>query len=456
MPSQATDPARGSLTARLTLAAGVVLLVFLGLTGLALERAWRESALVAMKARLEAHLYGLIAATEIDAAGDVRTRQLADPRYGVPGSGLYAEIRLLDSGQSWQSASLMQQSICPGGPLQTGRARFDRVSLGGEGLFRYAMQVDWETPDGRLHPVRFCVAESGRVFQAQAAAFRRTLVLMLGGAGIMLLIAQWLVLRWGLRPLHTVARALEAVQRGERDRVGVPAPRELAPLVAGIDRLIENERAQRERYRHALDDLAHSLKTPLAVLRGLGETAHREPEACRRQLEEQTRRMDAIIGRQLQRAVSASRRTFLQPVAVRPVAQRLVDTLQKVYAEKGIEVEDRIPESVRLRVEPDDLMEMLGNLLDNAFKYGRGRIRLGFEVREGRSLLSVEDDGPGIPPERREVILQRGVRMDQSLPGQGIGLAATLEIAASYGAELQVGEGALGGARFVLEGLPSG
>jgi len=140
----------------------------------------------------------------------------------------------------------------------------------------------------------------------------------------------------------------------------------------------------------------------------------------------------------------------------RPIARRLVDTLQKVYAEKGVEVEVRIPESARLRVEPDDLMEMLGNLLDNAFKYGRRRVRLTFEAGRGGPALVIEDDGPGIPPERREAILQRGVRMDQSLPGQGIGLAATLDLAASYGAELRVETGALGGARFVLAGLPSG
>ncbi|RMG27977.1 MAG: histidine kinase [Gammaproteobacteria bacterium] len=445
----------GSLTARLTLAATVVLVVFLGLTALALERAWRESTLVAVRERLQAHLYALIAAGELSADGRMRMRPLADPRYGLPGSGRYAEVWPQEAGERWRSPSLMRQTLCPAGTLPPGRPRFGPARVGKEAVFRLVLQVAWEAPDGRLHPVRFCVAESRRFFEDQTQAYRRTLVVLLGIAGVMLLATQLGVLHWGLRPLRRVTRALRAVETGEREHLGVPAPRELRPLVEGIDRLIDNERAQRERYRHALDDLAHSLKTPLAVLRGLVERRDTDPEACRRQLEAQTRRMDEIIGWQLQRAVAAGRRTFLRPVPVRPQVQRLVETLAKVYRERPLAVENRVPEQAAVRCEADDLLEMLGNLLDNAFKYGRHRLRVGFEpCGAGRARLYVEDDGPGVPAEQREAILRRGVRMDESLPGQGIGLAATRSIAAAYGARLRVEDGALGGARFVIDGLP--
>jgi two-component system sensor histidine kinase PhoQ len=212
---------------------------------------------------------------------------------------------------------------------------------------------------------------------------------------------------------------------------------------------LAQERARQTRYRNALADLAHSLKTPLAVLRG----AIDQPEALRGAVDEQSARMLRIVERQLQRAGAASAAVTAPPILVRPLVDRINASLSKVYRDKNVRVCNHIDPSLRLRCDEADLMEILGNLLDNAFKWCRAHVEI-LGSKEGHSwVLSVHDDGPGINARHLGRILQRGGRADESAPGHGLGLNVAADIAEAYQGQLRIGSSMLGGAAVIVEFL---
>src|SRR5690606_6512100 len=249
-------------------------------------------------------------------------------------------------------------------------------------------------------------------------------------------------------------------------------PRELEPLTESINALVDSERENLERQRNTLADLAHSLKTPLAVLRSRLDNPASEAE-LREELEVQLRRMNDLVGYQLTRAAAAGHKQIAAPVAIEPHAEQIVRGLEKIYAAKGAICEKiyaakgaicefDIDPDARFHGEPGDLQELLGNLLENAFKWADSRVLLTVHAGEQETnrrpglVLAVDDDGPGIPPEKVALVLQRGVRGDERVHGHGIGLAIVQDIVRSYRGELEVTRSPeLGGARFLVK-LPPG
>jgi two-component system sensor histidine kinase PhoQ len=263
---------------------------------------------------------------------------------------------------------------------------------------------------------------------------------------LIILALQVFVVRWGLEPLRRLAERVQAIENGETASLDGRWPREVRPLVENLESLLRGEQQRRERMRNTLADLAHSLKTPLAVLRSADMAAPDFADLQREQLE----RMDEVMQWHLQRAVGAQHR-LLQRVEVLPVLERLRRTLLKVYAVRQLAIDVSVEDGVRYRGDERDLMELLGNLLDNACKYARGQVRiLARRLSEGGFELTVEDDGEGISPELRDTLLQRGMRADTRREGQGIGLAVVLDIVEGQGGELRLEDSDLGGARVVL------
>lgn len=422
-----------SLAGRAALAATLVLASFVALTALALERAFRESAEAARAERLQAQLFLLLGAAELDPHGTPSLpERLPEPRLEQPDSGLYA--RIVDAaGQTlWRSPSSVGRSL----PVPAPGAGLVRAEQAGVAYLGIGLKVDWETAAGGV-PLVFQVVEDRRGLQAELARFRQSLWGWLAGASLLLLFFQAAALRWGLRPLRSVAGELRAIERGERDALAGDYPRELRGLTDGLNALLRHERAQQARYRDALGDLAHSLKTPLAVLRG----SLSDPQAV-----EQLERMDRIVAYQLQRAVTSGRSALAAPVPLRPLVERLGRSLAKVYADRAITLELDLPQAAAFRGNEDDLMELLGNLLDNAYKWARRRVRVGAR-EEGALQIRIEDDGPGIPPAELPTILSRGGRLDEAVPGQGIGLAVVRDIVQAYGGQLEIERSSLGGAQ---------
>jgi len=213
--------------------------------------------------------------------------------------------------------------------------------------------------------------------------------------------------------------------------------------------LLTQERTRQTHYRNALDDLAHSLKTPLAVLLGAAD----QPETLATTVHEQTLRMMKIVERQLQRASAASHSVNTMPLEVKPLVDRIIASLKKVYRIKDVNISNRIDQNFCVRCDEADLLEILGNLLDNAFKWCHAVVEIQAYQSGQRLIINIQDDGPGIDAENLHKILQRGGRADELTPGHGFGLSIALEIIEAYQGLLKVEKSALGGTTVLIEFL---
>jgi len=435
-----------SLQTRLLLAASIVLAAFLGLTGMTLDRAFRDSAEAGVRDRLQAHVYALLAAAELAADGQLRLPQaLPEARFTTPASGLYAQVFDADGEMIWSSGSTLGLVLDLPREVPAGSRRYATATIADNPSIALAFGTAWENGSGRLLPFTFTVAEDLGVLAAEIATFRRTLWSWLGGAAVLLLLVQGSILRWTLRPLRRVGRELSAIERGQRERLGGDYPPELAPLTRGINRFIAQEQARLQRYRNGLGDLAHSLKTPLSHLRGLFTDPERTP-ALADEASAQIQRMAEIIEYQLQRAATAGRRPLAAPLTLAPIVAKVVASLDKVHHAKQVACTQAIAGECRYRAEEGDLYELIGNLLDNAYKWCRSRVVLQAETGPGGLHLRVEDDGPGLPEALRVTLPTRGLRADSTTPGHGLGLAMVADLVAAYGGTLTTGSSDLGGA----------
>jgi two-component system sensor histidine kinase PhoQ len=442
-----------SLNPRVAGRPALVLAVFVALSAFALDRAFRDSARNVRQERLLAQVYLLMAAAEVDERGRLTlTGGPPEPRLALPASGLYATILDAAGSAVWRSPSALTVDA-PGGPLlPAGAARFERVARGGQEYFLQRFGVDWATAN-KHYAFTFSVAEDLAPFEEQLSTYRRSLWGWLGAMALLLLAAQWLTLRWGLQPLRHVAAELGRLELGMQQQISGDYPSEVKLLTDNLNTLLAHERVQQKRHRDALADLAHSLKTPLAVVRAELSKAHAGGE-LERALQEQVERMDRLVGYHLQRASTSGRAALMAPQAVRPAVERVVKALTKVYADKRVAVAIEVPESVRFRGDEGDLTELLGNLLDNAFKWCRARVRVRATLDAGRLLLRFEDDGPGIAEDAAQRVLERGARSDEARAGQGIGLAVVRDIVTAYDGRIEIARSDLGGAALVLD-LPA-
>jgi two-component system sensor histidine kinase PhoQ len=438
-----------SLGFRVALSAALVLTVFLLLTSLALEQAFRDTARSAREERLLGQLYLLMAAGEMDDGHLLFPDELTEARFGLPGSGLYGAV-LDDRGNAvWRSASTIGIDTPLPPPLGPGERRFHSLTNASDQAFLAAgFGITWATSE---EPRRytFAVMEDLSAFDRELARFRAGLAGWLGTMALLMLASLLLSLRWGLTPLRRVAGEIAAVESGRQEQIHGDYPAELRGLTDNLNALLVHERAHQKRLGNALGDLAHSLKTPLAVMRGAITKGAGDAQTVAL-FDEQLSRMDHMIEYQLQRARSRAGAAagLAPPIPVLALVARLCAALEKVYRGKGVDTEIEIGADLRFRGVEGDLMELLGNLLDNAYKWCRGRVRV--SAGGGRGLLEilVEDDGSGIRPSQVEKILERGTRADEETPGHGIGLAVAREICTAYGGNLRVEKSRLGGARF--------
>lgn len=434
-----------SLNARLNLTASLVLVAFLGLTGLALERAFHDAGLTAVEDRLQAQVYTLLAAADVG-DGLRMPRALPEARFSSPDSGLYARI-VGDRGDTlWQSPSLLGFHIPFPATGADGIAVFAPIDASdGRALYALSFSVQWELEEGRARRLVFQVAESREILASQMARFRRSLWSWLAAAALALLLAQGLVLRFGLAPLRRVAAELAEIESGSRQRLSSRYPRELARLTERINAFIETGHGRLERSRNALAQLAHSLKTPLAVLRSTLD-GDADAQGMRRSLSEQTAHMHRTIDYQLQRAAASGPTPLAPAVEVAPLLARLRDSLIKVYAGKRLSVDVEVDTDMAVHADEGDLMEIFGNVLDNACKWARSRVRVRARRDAAGLCVRIDDDGPGIPGDKIEAVLARGVRADTTTPGHGIGLAVVRDIVVdAYGGGIDIAAGELGG-----------
>lgn len=434
-----------SITRRLVTSSLMILAGFLGLAGIALDRAYRASAETALRQQLQAHVYTLLSAAGEDEQGRMRLPDtLTAPAFNQPDSGLYAEVDGEMAGYRWRSASLLgrqQRLVTPSRPGET------RFRLTGP-LAVFDQGIAWDDDFGEPIPYSLTVAMDSHALNAQQAGFRETLWLWLGGVALILLGAQVVLVRWGLAPLRDMSTALRRIEHGDSHRIEGPVPLELKSLTDNLNSLIQQNSARQERVRNSLADLAHSMKTPLAVLRGAA--GQLDEVGLKTQIDEQVQRIDQMVSYQRQRAAVAGTSGVSHPILLAPILRRLCSTLDKVHHDRNLQCTLQVPEGLTLRADEGDLFELFGNLLENAYKHCSRQIRV--TVRSQAHLLqaSIEDDGDGIASEDRQRLLRRGERADQRHPGEGIGLAVASEIIELYGGTLHIDSSLLGGASLQL------
>lgn len=443
-----------AISTRLLLASALLLPAFLGLTGFFLHSGFKQSQTVAEEIRLRSHLYLLFSVAELNGNNSASMQMpntLLEPEFERLDSGLYAYIYDGDGKLVWHSNSAALKPV-PVQQLfskqrQPGELIFQHLS--GQRQFASHYDVIWEDINGNGHPFRFVVAHTENSFNAELRAYRSSLWQWLGAAGLFLILVQSAILHWGLRPLKQLAASLAAMQNGETRDISGQHPRELQQIVDNLNLVLAREQSLRQRYRNSLSDLAHSLKTPLAVLQSK-LSPQTPPQDLQNTVAEQVQRMNQVVTYQLQRAVASHQQGNHQFTAVAPLVTRLANALQKVYREKMMTCDLHIAESLVFAGDEQDLMELLGNLLDNAFKYGKQHITVRGVITKHQLCLTIEDDGPGIPAADRERIVQRGQRLDTQQPGQGIGLAVALDIINSYQGTLTMNDNGQPGSCFTV------
>jgi two-component system sensor histidine kinase PhoQ len=431
-----------SIRARLVLGAALVLLAFMAVAGIAVQRAHADSVRAAHYARLQSTVYLLLAGAELDPAGAlVMPQGFAEPRLSLPGSGLYASILNVNRGEEWRSGSAVGASPPFRRDMAVGRWHYETLE-GASGAFLAATYgVQW-AGRGAPAPLVLSVLEDKSAFDRELRVFGRTLWGWLGGAGLLLLLSQTLLLQWGLSPLRRVADEVARIENGEQAEVRERYPAEIRALTGNLNTLIRQERVRQTRYKEALSYLAHSLKTPLAVLR----TALAQPAQLPAAVAQQVSRMDQIVQHQLTRAAASGAARFAPYLALAPVLHRIRDSLLKVYADKQLAFNvDCLPD-LSWRIDEGDAFEMFGNLLDNAAKWAGRRVDVRVRREAGRLNIRVEDDGPGFRDTRS--VLQLHVRADEQVPGHGVGLAVVNDLVASHEGTLELSRSVLGGARI--------
>ncbi len=380
-----------SLITRVLVAAGLVLIVFLGLTVMALDLAFRSAGERAIRERLEIQALALISAAEVDTTGVLHMPpDLPEPRFSNPGSGLYASIVDRQGRRVWRSQSAVGVTLGEPSSAEPGTREFSRVDTdGGPEMFRFGLTVAWDLGDVGLDPVvfHFMVGETLEPFRAQVTRFRVNLFGWFGLLFAALIIAQLFILRRTLHPLRELALEVAAIEAGREASVSGAYPRELQRLARNLNALIRNERAHLGRYRDTLTDLAHSIKTPLAVIKIALQEAPGEQRD--RTIADQVARINEIVGFQLQRAGKVGRATFGRAIAVSPAVEELVSS-------KGVpgQEQSNAASTSRFRGDHGELLEILGNLLDNACKWARHDIRVSATSEARELVLKVEDDGP--------------------------------------------------------------
>lgn len=436
-----------SLRSRLVVMAVILLTISLGLVGFALDAAFQRSSEAGLKARMESFVYLVLAAAEVDDGGSlVIDRNPGDPRLSQPGSGFYASVSGAE--ELWRSDSSLGVDLPAPVQVHTGETEF-LPATDATGFFyilRYG--VSWELSQDRMLPVTVTILVDPKELKPELSAFRTGLWRSLGLAGFILVLAQVLLLALGLRPLRRITEDISGIESGELERLQGNYPVELEPLRRNINHLLETEKANQGRYRNALDSLAHSLKTPLSVIRS---SLPADRSATTVTMENAVADMQRLIATRLQRAAASARSSNAPALDVRTQAERLVQSLKRVYSHQLINIDVMIDPKLAFFGEQRDFLELAGNLLDNACKYGGGQVRLAAHALDRDNpragiRLQVDDNGPGIPEDQREALLQRGVRGDERVEGHGLGLAIVTEIVSAYHGEISIGQGELGGA----------
>lgn len=432
---------RLSLRLRSFAAALLALLLFIPLGAMTLEQAYTDSLSQSMLEQLRVQSLTLISEFEMVDGEPEMPEQLFNDKLNIPGSGLYAFIKINDD-VVWQSLSTLNWSEQPqlDAPIIGKEIFLAEFSLDAD-YFLYSYTAEFEG-NVDFEPVSFFIVQDKLTFEKERDAFSNTLWYWLGFLALLLLIVLIASLNMALSPINTLIGQIKKTEEGDIERLQQTYPPELEKLKRSINHLLDTEQQQRSRYKNSLSDLAHSLKTPLAVLAGNPNL----PSSANEPLSQ----INNIIQRQLKRAVAGAGSGWDQAVSVLPIAQKLHSAMAKVHADKDLSISLQIAENCQFKGDQTDLMELLGNLMDNACKAAKSKVKVSAQQTNKLLRITVEDDGNGIEPQHRQELLHRGKRLDSYQEGQGIGMAVVTDLISAYHGKMEITDSTLGGAKIEM------
>ncbi|MDQ8028367.1 MAG: sensor histidine kinase [Brevundimonas sp.] len=449
-----------SLTRRLIWLAAAWIVVALLLTGWVLTRQYEESTLRRLGFVLNETIDDVVLATTVTPEG-VTVAEIKDSRTLRPLSGKYwalgeltrdGRVHILARSPSLAGEDLVVPASLPD---RLSDAFGQTISYNATGPIDKPLRVaaSLKTLPGREAPLVLMAGIDRSMIDADArqfATFTWTALLILG---LGLVVAVFLQVQIGLRPLFGLRNEISDVRKGKAARIVHSYPLEIQPLAEQVNRLLDHNQETVERQRTHVGNLAHALKTPLSVM--LAEAGTQEgplPDIVRKQTEV----MKAQVDHHLRRARAAARAHVLgERTPIAEVLDEMAVMLERVFEWKGVEIDWRAPDELGFRGERQDLQEILGNLMENACKWSKRRVRIAAGATGlGQMVVVVEDDGPGLPEDQREAALQRGMRMDETTPGSGLGLSIVVELTRAYGGRITLGDSDMGGLKVLLE-LPT-
>jgi signal transduction histidine kinase len=434
-------------------------LVGLAATGAVLIIQFNHAALARVEARLSETVDILQAKTDVSPDGDLVAPILTNPRYQMGLSGAYSQIAEVDPynhlAPDLLSPSLLHTYLVePPGGMRVLEAQPAQIyfynATGPAGKTLRVGAVYYKSLTGHPTPVVFMAAEDRTDQDKDLRKFEVTTAIALGVVGIGMLLGLFLQVRIGLQPLFDLKREIAEVRQGKSDALAGDYPVELEPLAEELNALVAHNREVVERQRTHVGNLAHALKTPISVMLAEADSAPKSSlaEVVRRQ----AAAMHGHVDRHLRRAQAAARTQngHRERTQVAPVLDELARTLERIFRDKGVRIDWDCDEDLCFQGERQDLQEMVGNVMENAGKWCRSRVRVSAEPDGARMRITVEDDGPGLPADRRTEVLKRGARLDEATPGSGLGLSIVEDLTRAYGGEVTLGDSRMGGLLVAL------
>lgn len=444
-----------SLSRRLRVSATLLVLLFFSLVGLVIDHAYQVSLLNAVESRMQAHIYTLLTVAEVSEHSVKLPEDLAETRFNQFESGLYAFVLSENAEPVWQSKSSLLLDHLALFNVDRNQREFVQLDLPDAVYNGLGQGILWQNLDGDEIPLTLWILEAADYYKEPLIQFRWILWLGLLLVAVLMHFGLWALMHWALIPLNQLAKDVGKIESGALDALSSNYPRELRRISQALNLMLAHERQQIDRYKLTLADLAHSLKTPLSVIRSMLEQDQHMADATARDINQQIDRMNQSVSYHLKRPVHQPAYSKKNRVLIAPCVYRVLNALTKVYAEKNMQLKVDMLETLLFPGSEDDLFELLGNLLENGFKYGNSRLeiaatetRINTETHELE--LCIDDDGPGIPLEKRRLILKRGERLDAQGEGQGLGLALIKDILQNYNTRLEISDSPLGGSRFKI------
>ncbi len=448
---QGNRPARMSLRLRLLLGTLFWIAASITLTGWGLGELFRQHVSRQFQAELQTHLDQLTAQIDLDEQGHVVLKQsLSDPRFQRPYSGYYWQVDQGNERGALRSRSLWDEILSvPTDRLSDGEVHHHRIP----GPQQQGLAMAERTIRLDAQSLRLIVAANATLMQEAIARFQGMLWLALSALGGGLVLAAGVQVYVGLAPLRRLQGALSRIKHAEATQLEGRFPGEVMPLVEEFNGVLEQNAEIVTRARTQAGNLAHALKTPLTIMSNAANAAKPSDNELANLVIHQVALARQQVDYHLARAQAAA--TARLPGArteVKPVIEGLLRTMRRLHAERDLDLQMQdVPATLAFRGEEQDLQEMLGNLLDNACKWAQSKIEVRAQAYQGYLLIFVADDGTGVPAEQQELILQRGVRADEQIPGSGLGMAIVADLAQLYGGELSLQESSMGGLQTTLK-----